>query len=191
VRDSSLSACTQAEIAVEVGHLDLAYDYLGEAALIDLHDLQHNTRDGVHMASLAGSWIALVNGFGGFRDDRARFSFTPRLPPALTRLAFSLLIRGRLIRVEVKQDEARYVLAQGDPLEIVHHGEKLTVSTGTPQTRPIPSAPSRPRPSQPPGREPAHRELRPAPAASKPRTAAAVSKPRPAASKQSGGTGGT
>ena len=46
VRDSSLSACTQAVMAAEVGHLDLAYDYLAEAALMDLHDLEHNTRDG-------------------------------------------------------------------------------------------------------------------------------------------------
>ena len=59
VRDSSLSACTQAVIAAEVGHLDLAYDYFGEAALMDLHDLEHNTRDGVHIASLAGAWIAV------------------------------------------------------------------------------------------------------------------------------------
>jgi alpha,alpha-trehalose phosphorylase len=46
VRDSSLSACTQAAIAAEVGHLDLALDYLGEAALIDLYDLEHNTATG-------------------------------------------------------------------------------------------------------------------------------------------------
>src|SRR5205085_2285695 len=45
VRDSSLSACTQAIVAAEVGHLELAYDYFGEAALMDLHDLEHNTRD--------------------------------------------------------------------------------------------------------------------------------------------------
>ena len=50
VRDSSLSACTQAVIAAEVGHLDLAFDYLAEAALMDLDDLEHNTRDGLHIA---------------------------------------------------------------------------------------------------------------------------------------------
>ena len=72
VRDSSLSACTQAVIAAEVGHLDLAYDYLAEAALMDLDDLEHNTRDGLHIASLAGAWIALVAGFGGMRDRRRR-----------------------------------------------------------------------------------------------------------------------
>ena len=68
MRDSSLSAATQAVIAAEVGHLDLAHDYLAEAALMDLRDLAPNTRDGLHMPSLAGTWIALVAGFGGMRD---------------------------------------------------------------------------------------------------------------------------
>ena len=86
VRDSSLSACTQAVIAAEVGHLELAYDYFGEAALMDLDDLEHNTRDGLHIASLAGAWIAAVAGFGGMRDHDGSLSFAPRLPERLTRL---------------------------------------------------------------------------------------------------------
>src|SRR5262249_12474696 len=88
VRDSSLSASTQAVIAAEVGQLDLAYDYLGEAAFIDLHDLHHNVRDGVHMASLAGAWTALVAGFGGMRLQHGSLSFAPRLPDALQGLTF-------------------------------------------------------------------------------------------------------
>src|SRR6185312_11628898 len=77
VRDSSLSACTQAVIAAEVGHLDLALDYAAEAALVDLRDLKQNTRDGLHMASLAGTWLALVAGFGGMRDHGS-LTFAPR-----------------------------------------------------------------------------------------------------------------
>jgi alpha,alpha-trehalose phosphorylase len=65
VRDSSLSACTQAVMAAEVGCLDLAYQYAKEAALMDLRDLAHNTKDGLHIASLAGAWQAMVLGFGG------------------------------------------------------------------------------------------------------------------------------
>jgi len=67
VRDSSLSAPVQAIMAAEVGMLDLAYDYLAESALVDLHDLKRNSRDGLHLASLAGAWSALVAGFGGMR----------------------------------------------------------------------------------------------------------------------------
>ena len=54
VRDSSLSACVQAIVAAEVGHVDLAYDYLTETAYIDLRDLAFNTKDGIHLAALAG-----------------------------------------------------------------------------------------------------------------------------------------
>jgi alpha,alpha-trehalose phosphorylase len=157
VRDSSLSACTQAAIAAETGHLDLAFDYLGEAALMDLRDLEHNTRDGVHIASLAGTWIALVSGFGGLRDADGTFSFVPRLPQSLTRLAFTLFIRGRRLRVEVTHAVATYTLADGNPLDIMHHGQPVSLAAGKPQARPIPAAPFRPRPSQPPGREPVHR----------------------------------
>jgi alpha,alpha-trehalose phosphorylase len=159
VRDSSLSACTQAVIAAEVGHLDLAFDYLGEAAMMDLRDLEHNTRDGLHIASLAGSWIALVSGFGGFRQHAGTVSFAPRLPEGLTRLAFGLLIRGSRLNVEVSATQARYLLAGGEPVRIFHHGEQLDLSAGKPQVRPVPAAPVRPRPSQPPGREPAHRRV--------------------------------
>ena len=95
VRDSSLAACTQAVVAAEVGHLDLAYDYLGESALLDLLDLEHNTRDGLHIASLAGVWLATVAGFGGMRDHDGNLSFAPRLSPQLERLAFRISFRGR------------------------------------------------------------------------------------------------
>src|SRR5437867_2567593 len=88
VRDSSLSAAVQAVLAAEVGQLDLAYDYLGEAALVDLHDLHHNVQDGVHMASLAGVWTVLVAGFGGLRVENGSLCFAPRLADPLTRLAF-------------------------------------------------------------------------------------------------------
>jgi alpha,alpha-trehalose phosphorylase len=158
VRDSSLSACSQAVMAAEVGQLSLAFDYLGEAALIDLDDLQHNSRDGVHIASLAGTWIALVAGFGGMRHFDGMVSFMPRLPEGITRLAFGILIRSHLLRVEVTHRSARYLLADGDPLEIEHHGERLTLSAGKQQERPIPRASQWPRPSQPAGRAPAHRK---------------------------------
>jgi len=157
VRDSSLSACTQAVIAAEVGHLDLAYDYFGEAALMDLRDIEHNTRDGVHIASLAGAWTAAVAGFGGMRDQDGALAFAPRLPPRLERLTFRLLFRGRRLRVEVARSEATYALVAGEPLEVTHHGMPITVAKGAPVTEPIPPAIERPAPSQPPGREPARR----------------------------------
>ncbi len=157
VRDSSLSASTQAVLAAEIGHLELAYDYLGEASLVDLHNLHNNTASGLHLAALAGGWSALVAGFGGFRAGNGRLSFAPRLPEAISRLAFHVWYRGRSLRVEATPGEARYELRTGDPLELSHHCEPLTVSIGAPVTRPIPEATPRPTPTQPPGRAPARR----------------------------------
>jgi len=160
VRDSSLSASVQAIVAAEVGHLELAYDYLSETAFIDLRDLAFNTRDGVHLAALAGTWLAAVAGFGGLRDDGDTLAFAPQLPARLTRLSFGVIYRGRRLWVEVDGERARYELLAGDELEILHHGEQLTVGSGSPQTRELRRAPERTPPSPPPGRMPPlrHRE---------------------------------
>jgi alpha,alpha-trehalose phosphorylase len=157
VRDSSLSACIQSVIAAEVGHLELAYDYLGEAALMDLDDLEHNTRDGLHIASLAGTWIGTVAGLGGMRDHGGILSFAPRLPQELTRLAFRVCYRDRRLLVNVEPAQAAYTLTEGSPLDFVHHGERATVQLGRPLERAIPAPPAREAPSQPPGRAPSRR----------------------------------
>ncbi|MER7497864.1 glycosyl hydrolase family 65 protein [Streptomyces pharetrae] len=154
VRDSSLSACCQAVIAAQAGHLRLAYDYTAEAALMDLADLEHNTRDGLHIASLAGTWMALVAGFGGMRRDGDTLRFAPRLPEQFSRLAFSLQILGRRLRVEITPEKATYTLLSGPPLTIGHHGEPLTVSADGPAVRMVPATPDRPAPRQPPHRRP-------------------------------------
>jgi alpha,alpha-trehalose phosphorylase len=157
VRDSSLSACAQAVIAAEVGHLELAYDYFGEAALMDLDDLEHNVRDGLHIASLAGAWITAVAGFGGMRDYGGELRFAPRLPERLTRLAFRLRWRGRRLKVEVSDSAAVYTLLDGEPLEVRHFDEPVTVGEKPVRLTARPTAAVRERPAQPPGRTPARR----------------------------------
>ncbi|WP_405792215.1 glycoside hydrolase family 65 protein [Streptomyces sp. NBC_01506] len=154
VRDSSLSACCQAVIAVETGHLRLAYDYLTEAARIDLEDLEHNTRDGLHIASLAGAWMVLVAGFGGMRHGWDRLEFSPRLPEEIRRLAFTMQFRGRHLRVEITATTATYSVSSGDPLEIHHYGDRVTVHGGAPEARAIPAVEASPTPEYPPGRRP-------------------------------------
>jgi alpha,alpha-trehalose phosphorylase len=158
VRDSSLSAAIQAIIAAETGHMDLAYDYWGEAALMDLDDLEHNTADGLHIASLAGSWMVAVCGFGGLRDTEGKLAFKPRLPGALNSLAFNLMFRGVHLNVAITADEARYTCnAEDQHVDLLHYGETVRVGPGGTQVRAIPPQTPRPRPRQPPGREPAQR----------------------------------
>jgi alpha,alpha-trehalose phosphorylase len=153
VRDSSLSACTQAVMAAWTGHLDLAFDYLAESALVDLNNLAGNSDHGVHIASMAGTWTAVVTGFGGMRCDSDGLRFFPRLPPALSRISFGLNWHGRQLRVEIRAEEAEYKLVSGPPMRLQHHGESLALADA-PVVRPISVAESVEPVEQPYGRAP-------------------------------------
>jgi alpha,alpha-trehalose phosphorylase len=159
VRDSSLSACVQAVIAAETGHLELAYDYLGEAALMDLDDLEHNSSDGIHIASLAGTWIAVVLGFGGLRDHDGMLSFMPRLPERLEKVCFRLGYRGRRIWVEVTKKGTRFKLLDGEEaVRFRYFGEEVELGQDGLEFGPPPPVEPPPDPvRQPPGRAPQKR----------------------------------
>jgi alpha,alpha-trehalose phosphorylase len=158
VRDSSLSACIQSVMAAEVGYLALAYDYLAEAALMDIEDLEHNTRDGLHMASLAGTWIALVAGLAGLRPWGESLHFAPRLPEGITRLAFNLRFRGRHLHVRTSNKSTTYELRDGDALTLRHGEEEFALRVGEPVVlKPVAALDPGPAPSQPRGRVPERR----------------------------------
>ncbi|WP_441961532.1 glycoside hydrolase family 65 protein [Mycolicibacterium houstonense] len=163
-RDSSLSACTQAVMCAEVGHLELAHDYAYEAALIDLRDLHQNTRDGLHMASLAGAWTALVAGFGGLRDDEGILSLDPHLPDGISRLRFRLRWKGFRVTIEANHRDVTYTLRDGPDgtLTIRHAGDEVVLNTrATTTVKVVPRHPLLPPPPQPHGREPVRRRTGP------------------------------
>jgi alpha,alpha-trehalose phosphorylase len=164
VRDSSLSASTEAVLAAEVGHLQLTLDYALEAALIDLDNLEHNVRDGLHLASLAGAWTALVAGFGGMRDHDDILSFAPRLPDGLTRLSFTLIRRDMPLRVAATARSASYrLLVAHGTFDICHYGERIRLRGMETEKRDIPPPITAEPVRQPPGREPsrsAYRKMR-------------------------------
>ncbi len=157
VRDSSLSACTQAVMCAEVGHLELAHDYAWEAALVDLRDLHANTRDGLHLASLAGAWSAIVEGFGGLREHDDVLALAPRLPDGITGLRFRVRHHGSRLLVEADHETARVSLRDGTGarLTVLLYGEPVEVTVGRPVVRTVvPLEPLLPAPQQPPGYAP-------------------------------------
>ena len=160
VRDSSLSACTQAVVAAETGHLDLAADYLAEAALMDLHNLQHNARDGLHIASLAGGWLALVAGFGGMRDMGEHLTFRPQLPPGWKGLRFTLRMGQQCLSVAIGPETVRYSVDGEETIRVLHlsdddEQELVDVGPGDGVERPwTPVKPRTATPPQPAGRPP-------------------------------------
>lgn len=136
--DSSLSECIQCIMAAEVGDdLRTAEEYFIDAVGIDLADVAGNVRDGVHVASAGGTWMALVNGFGGMRDRNGWLSFRPRLPRRMNRLCFKVQVKDSTLRVDITRDGAEYRLESGDQLTIGHDGETLVLKRGEPVRRPL------------------------------------------------------
>lgn len=98
-----------------------------------------------------------TGGYGGMRHHHHTLSFAPRLPDGLSRLSFGIRLQGRGLRVTVTAASASYVLLDGQPLPLLHHGQQITATIGDPQPHPIPNRPVRATPTQPHGRAPARR----------------------------------
>ncbi len=133
--DSSLSACIQAILAMEVGHREKAWSYFRHAALVDLADLGGNVKDGAHIASIGGTWLALVYGMAGLRDAGGILRFRPQIPSRDIRMRFRLTVRESLFEVEIGKEGVRYELLEGEPIEIHHHDEALRLEPGQPVKR--------------------------------------------------------
>jgi alpha,alpha-trehalose phosphorylase len=136
--DSSLSACVQSIVAAEVGREQKALQYFAHALLMDLGDTPGSSPDGVHIASAAGVWSALVHGFGGVRQYGGRLSLSPRLPRLWRSLDFSLRFHGRQLRVHLTQKDETYLVEAGDPLEVTLRGVHTVLSPGETVVRPTP-----------------------------------------------------
>lgn len=130
--DSSLSPCIQSVAAAELGYADEAYRYFMQTARMDLDDVNGNVAHGVHIAAMAGSWVSLVYGFAGLRDDDGRLSFAPRLPRSWGRLAFHLRVGAARLHVDIAADSVTYELEAGDALELAHFGQPCQVVAGSP-----------------------------------------------------------
>ncbi|MGH8026744.1 MAG: glycosyl hydrolase family 65 protein, partial [Pseudoxanthomonas sp.] len=132
--DSTLSAPVFGILAGEVGHADKAWRYFHDSLRVDLDDLHRNTNHGVHMAALAGSWLGLVQGFGGLRVRESQLHFSPAVPQAWNGYGFNLRWRGRSLRVDVSPTGATYDLRDGAALTIHHAGRAVELESGQAQT---------------------------------------------------------
>jgi len=128
---SSLSACIHAVIAAEIGRVEEAYLFFLLSAHMDLNDFKSNVAGGLHSACMGGTWMAVVNGFGGMRDEPDGLHFAPRLPAAWEGCEFRVLWRGSRIEVVIGRDHTRYRLLEGPDVPATHHGLPIHI-TGAP-----------------------------------------------------------
>lgn len=133
--DSSLSACIQSIVAAEIGYDDKAIQYMRYATLMDLADVGGNVRDGVHIASIGGTWMAIVYGLAGMRDYGGKLSFNPK--KFVEKLKFPLTVRNMRLEVDIDHGSVTYVLRKGEALTIRHRDEDLHLREGEAVTRKV------------------------------------------------------
>ncbi|TPG48789.1 beta-phosphoglucomutase [Rhodanobacter glycinis] len=132
VHDSTLSASTFAVIAAEVGHADKAHRYFLDTLRVDLDDLHGNAAHGLHMAAMAGSWLALTWGYGSLRVHDGMPSLAPKLPAAWQSYRFGMRWRDAHLRIEVDGDGVLYTLTDGNALTFLHDGLPQRLHAGQP-----------------------------------------------------------
>jgi len=133
--DSSLSVSIQSVMAFEMGYLKRAGDYLRYSLLMDLADVAGNAADGCHIASMGGTWIAVVYGFAGMRDYDGQLSFRPIPPNRPLRVRIPLTVRGQTMEIEITQESVTYSLRKGGKLMVRHYDEEIDLVCGSPILR--------------------------------------------------------
>ena len=131
--DSTLSAPAFGVVAARIGEFAAARAFLDEAAFVDLENRHHNTDHGLHMAALAGSWLALARGWAGMSVAADGLHFRPQSAPQLARYALQLVWRGSVMRIAVAPEGATYSLIAGAPFAVHDHGRRVDL-TATPVT---------------------------------------------------------
>lgn len=116
--DSSLSQCVYGIMASRVGYKDKAYDYFGDSLRLDLENTHGNTKDGLHMANLAGTALSMIYGFAGLRISQAGIQLRPWLPKGWESFSFKVKFRGRTIKVTINK-ELILELLDGQPLNLI------------------------------------------------------------------------
>lgn len=127
VHESSLSPCVHSILAASIGYMDKAVEFYLRTARLDLDNINNDTRDGLHITSMSGSWLSIVQGFAGMRTSGGELAFTPHLPERWDSYSFKITYRERLIEVFVSKAETKVTRLSGEPLSIILNGEKMYI----------------------------------------------------------------
>lgn len=127
VHESSLSPCVHSIQAAVLGRTRLAYEFYLRTSRLDLDDYNHEVKEGCHITSMAGTWMSIVEGFGGMRVKDGILSFNPVIPEQWEGFSFKLNFRNQILKIEVSPGKTSFTLEGNKPLDILVNGEKLRV----------------------------------------------------------------
>jgi len=127
VHESSLSPCVHAILAAKLGDEKRAYEFYLRTSRLDLDDYNNDTEDGCHITSMAGTWMSVVEGFGGMRVKDGKLSFQPFLPEKWTSFSFHVGFRGTMIKVAVSKDGVKVSNLSDKNITLLVSGKEQTI----------------------------------------------------------------
>lgn len=127
VHESSLSPCVHSILAAKLDKMDQAYAFYLRTARLDLDDYNHEVHEGCHITSMAGTWMSIVEGFGGMRVKENTLSFDPKLPEAWQGFAFKINFRQSVLKVTVGREKTEITRESGSECRVLLFGEPINV----------------------------------------------------------------
>lgn len=127
VHESSLSPCVHCIQAAKLDKMDHAYAFYLRTSRLDLDDYNKEVHEGLHITSMAGTWMSIVEGFGGMRVKDDMLSFNPKIPEKWNAYSFKINFRGNIVKVTVQQEKSSFELQGHSPMDVRVNGEKITI----------------------------------------------------------------
>lgn len=127
LHESSLSPCVHVVLAARLGKMEQAYALYLRTSRLDLDDYNREVHEGLHITSMAGTWLSVVEGFGGMQIKAGELHFAPQLPAGWSALRFQLHYRGRLLKAHFSADQQSLERLSGEPLELYLNGKRVVI----------------------------------------------------------------
>ncbi|MBP1653383.1 MAG: glycoside hydrolase family 65 central catalytic, partial [Bacteroidetes bacterium] len=131
VHESSLSPCIHAILAAKLGDGERAYEFYLRTSRLDLDDYNNDTEDGLHITSMAGTWMSVVEGFAGMRVRDGQLQFTPFLPESWQSFAFSIRFRSNILKVEINKNRVVLENKEGGDVAVKVYEDTFVVKAGS------------------------------------------------------------
>jgi maltose phosphorylase len=128
VHESSLSPCVHSIQAAKLDRMEQAYTFYLRTSRLDLDDYNHEVEEGLHITSMAGTWMSIVEGFGGMRVRNNILSFSPKIPKGWKSYSFKVNFRNQVITINITQNGTHFELDGAKEINIIVNGETVIVS---------------------------------------------------------------
>ena len=130
VHESSLSPCVHSIQAAKLDRMEQAYAFYLRTSRLDLDDYNKEVEEGLHITSMAGTWLSIVEGFGGLRLLNDKLNFEPRIPKEWDAYSFKINFRGRILTVKISHSGSRFYLDGNEEMSIRVNNERLVLKPG-------------------------------------------------------------